>query len=573
MGVGCTRTHERLAASVGELPGGAKPHFEPNQDVKGAGVLFALPALLSNGLLDIQGRFALPEGYYQVESIFLMMGMMALQRIRHIENLRYQDPGEMGKHLGLDRVPEARTLREKLKLLALTGKPKEWQAYLSQEWMRDDPESTGSLYVDGHVRLYHGNQTRLPKRYVSRERLCLRGVTDYWVNDKTGRPFFVVYKEVNEGLLKVLRDDIVPRLLNDVPGQPDDASLQRHENQYRFELVFDREGYSPEFFQDMWAKRIAVTTYRKNKYDTWPENEFQEYRVFLANGLETQMMLAERLDVHIGAKQVELREVRRLAQSGHQTAIVTTNRIGSITEIAAHMFARWSQENFFKYMRQHYGIDQLAGYDLEEINETIKVVNPEYRQLQNQIRAINAKLSRLKTQLGEQLLDEDLDLFDPETFLQTKGDLLEEVVHHEEKLTELKASRKTIPSHIEYKNLPKEDQFKKISPPKKYLVDTIKMIAYRAETAMANLIAPHLRKTDAARSLIRQILMTDADMTPDYEHKRLQISLHNLANPQHMEFALQMCHLLNATETFFPGTDLTIFYDLVSNHFPRDPEV
>jgi hypothetical protein len=32
------------------------------------------------------------------------------------------------------------------------------------------------------VRVYHGDQTKLPRRYVSRERLCLRGTTDYWVN-------------------------------------------------------------------------------------------------------------------------------------------------------------------------------------------------------------------------------------------------------------------------------------------------------------------------------------------------------------------------------------------------------
>jgi len=45
MGVGCTRSGDRLAASVGELPGGASPQFENNQDVKGAGVLFAVSRL------------------------------------------------------------------------------------------------------------------------------------------------------------------------------------------------------------------------------------------------------------------------------------------------------------------------------------------------------------------------------------------------------------------------------------------------------------------------------------------------------------------------------------------------
>ena len=77
--------------------------------------------------------------------------------------------------------------------------------------MEAAPEAVGTLYVDGHVRVYHGSQTALPRRYVPRQRLCLRGTTDYWVNDALGRPFFVVEKVADPGLLEMLRTDIVPR--------------------------------------------------------------------------------------------------------------------------------------------------------------------------------------------------------------------------------------------------------------------------------------------------------------------------------------------------------------------------
>jgi hypothetical protein len=39
-----------------------------------------------------------------------------------------------------------------------------------------------------------------------------------------------------------------------------------------------------------------------------------------------------------------------------QTAILSTD----YARLAASMFARWSQENFFRYMRQHYGLDRLV---------------------------------------------------------------------------------------------------------------------------------------------------------------------------------------------------------------------
>jgi prepilin-type processing-associated H-X9-DG protein len=71
-------------------------------------------------------------------------------------------------------------------------------------WMREESEEAGYLYVDGHVRTYTGQKANLPRRYVSRQRLCLRGTTDYWVNDALGRPFFVVSKSVSEGLAATL---------------------------------------------------------------------------------------------------------------------------------------------------------------------------------------------------------------------------------------------------------------------------------------------------------------------------------------------------------------------------------
>ena len=58
-----------------------------------------------------------------------------------------------------------------------------------------------------------------------------------------------------------MKQDIVPRLLAEVPGQPTGEELAAHPYRCRFTLVFDREGYSPEFFQSMWEARIACQTY------------------------------------------------------------------------------------------------------------------------------------------------------------------------------------------------------------------------------------------------------------------------------------------------------------------------
>ena len=123
---------------------------------------------------------------------------------------------------------------------------------LSRDWLEAAPELAGALYVDGHVRLYHGQLTELPRRYVARQKLCLRGTTDYWTSDALGQPFFVVERPIDQGLLEVLRNDVVPRLLKEVPRQPTQEELDADPYRHRFVLLFDREGYSPEFFKEMW---------------------------------------------------------------------------------------------------------------------------------------------------------------------------------------------------------------------------------------------------------------------------------------------------------------------------------
>ena len=59
---------------------------------------------------------------------------------------------------------------------------------------------------------------------------------------------------------------------------------------------------------------------------------------------------------------LRLRQVTRLSEDGHQTPILTSRRDLSAVEVAYRMFARWRQENFFKYLREQYALDALVDY-------------------------------------------------------------------------------------------------------------------------------------------------------------------------------------------------------------------
>lgn len=566
MGVGATHTMERLAASIGELDG-APVVFEAALDVPYGGVLFALPALLAVGLLrHAEKYFTLPRGYYRLDTLLIVLAFLALGRLKTLESMRYVAPGEWGKLVGMDRIPEVRTLRAKLKILAQVGEPEQWSATLRLEWMQADPEAAQLLYVDGHVRVYNGHQTRLPRHYVARQKMCLRATTDYWVNAMDGQPFLLVHLPIDPGLIEVLRNDLLPWLDRHVPAQPSQDELDTDPLLHRFTLVFDREGYSPALFRFLKEQRLACLTYHKYPSDPWPEDEFESVQVTLASGETVSMELAERgtcLDSDLW-----VREIRKHSASGHQTSILSLDYRSEAARVAPAMFARWSQENFFKYMREQYNLDRLVDYGTMELPATFQVVNPAHRKLDGQVRSQVAKLARKKAEFGALLLEEDIEPGVVEDYERKKAALRDEVEGMHQQAEQSKAQRRDTKRYVDIDELPENEQFEPLQPLSKHLVDTVKMIAYRAETAMANTVREKMARPDDARALLRALYKAEADIIPDDQQRILRVRLHHLATHCSDQTLEHLCAELNATETVFPGTDMRLVYELVSERNP-----
>lgn len=265
--------------------------------------------------------------------------------------------------------------------------------------------------------------TGFKRRFVSRQRLCLCGVTDYWVNDVLGQPFLVINKPIDSGLLAALREDIAPRLLADVPNQATADDLKQHPTLPRFGLTFDREGFSQKFFKDMWQNhQIACYTYAKNVKESLPESDFEEHTVLFVNGQTVKMMLSKR-GIYHKPTDFRFREIRKLTETGHQTTIFTTDFHHDAPRIDASMFARRSQENFRKYRMQHYAIDRLVDYQLQATDATSKVVNPALRQLDRQIRSRNGTLGRKHIEFADLVMDGELDAKNVEDYMHIKATL------------------------------------------------------------------------------------------------------------------------------------------------------
>ena len=210
-------------------------------------------------------------------------------------------------------------------------------------------------------------------------------------------------------------------------------------------------------------------------------------------------------------------------------------------------------------------LDRLIEYGTEPIPDAILVVNPAWRKLDSQIRSKTSQRHRLAAQFGALALSEAPAESEVQRFQQRKGHLQEEIQVLASEIDQLKQLRKNTDHHIPVKSLPEEDQFTRLRTERKHFIDTLKMIAYRAETSMVSLLREHMaRGDDDARALLRQIFQTEADLIPDLAANTLTIRLHHLTQAAHDQAIEPLLADLNATQTVFPGTTLTMIFKLGS---------
>ena len=355
------RSFDRQLAHLGLLDDAA-PLFREGTSVPGVGVLLALPCLVESGLFRISRKLygEIGPAFYGLRTTLLTLLLMALLRIKRPEHLKERDPAAFGRLLGLDRAPEVKTLRRRLTRLAAHHCAEQLGAELARLRVDQRGHLMGFLYIDGHVRAYHGQRAISSNAYVARRHLAMPASTDYWINDRSGDPLLVVTGEVDAALTKAL-----PRLLREVR----DLVGER-----RVTIVFDRGGWSPKLFATMIKDGFDLLTYRKGRCRRINERRFIARHAEL-DGCRVDYLLHDQ-PVRFLKGKLRLRQVTRLCDDGHQTQVITSRWDLRDIEVAYRMFERWRQENFFKYMREEFLLDALVDYQIEPEDPTRYIPNP-----------------------------------------------------------------------------------------------------------------------------------------------------------------------------------------------------
>ena len=539
------RRFDRLMAYLGLLDD-AVPLFRPGTAIPGAGVLLAMPALVASGVIEcareVYGNIG--PAFFGLRTTIVSLVLMALLRIKRPEGLKERPPDTLGRILGLDRAPEVKTLRRKLSRLAGFGRSTQFGRALAERRVATRGAWMGFLYVDGHVRVFHGKAT-LPKTHVARMRLSMPATTDYWVNDAIGEPLFVVTAEANAGLVKML-----PAILNEA------RSLL---GERRLTVVFDRGGWSPKLFAKLVAAGFDLLTYRKGRFRRLPRSRFCEYKGVI-NGRAIQYMLADQ-GVHLLGGKLRLRQVTRLSENGHQTPIVTSRRDLPALEVAYRMFERWRQENFFKYLREEYALDALVEYATEPDDPARQVPNPKWNVLDGQLRQARAALKVLPAEYGlKALLNPERRRPTMRGFKIAHGKLGKKILEAVKRCRELEIQRAAVPRRLPVGQVV-SGPVVKLATERMHLTSLLKMVAYQVESDLFRLVTPHYKRAeDEGRTLIQSALTSAADI--EVNETELRVLVAPLSSPHRTRVLATLCGELNATATTFPGTHLILRYDV-----------
>jgi prepilin-type processing-associated H-X9-DG protein len=537
------RSIDRFLARSGLLRDAA-PVFSSGIAVPRAGVLLAIPALAATGVFDcaktVYGDIG--PAFYGLRTTVLTLLLMALLRIKRPEALKEHAPAALGRLLGLDRAPEVKTLRRKLTALAAFNRAVRFGQELARLRVQTQGGAMGFLYLDGHVRVYHGKH-RIPKAHVARMRLSMPATSDYWVNDQRGEPLFVVTAEANAGLAHML-----PPVLD---------QLRALVGERRVTVVFDRGGWSPRLFAKIIAQGFDILTYRKGRSRRVRAGRFGDCTAVI-DEREVAYRLADR-GVRLQGG-LRLRQVTRLGSDGHhQTHIVTSRRDLPAVEVAYRMFERWRQENFFKYLREEYALDALADHRLEPADPARTVPNPARKAMDHRLRLAKLELQERASRYG-------LDAFASEEgrrrtmrgFKIAASRTGRAIEAAQLRVARLERRRARLPQRVPVARVV-DGAVVRLSTERKHLTNCLKMVAYQAESELAGLIARHYRRAeDEGRTLIQSALSGAADLkVTDTE---LEVVLAPMSSAHRTRAVAALCEELTARAAVFPGSKLRLRY-------------
>jgi hypothetical protein len=258
-------------------------------------------------------------------------------------------------------------------------------------------------------------------------------------------------------------------------------------------------------------------------------------------------------------RRVLLRQITRRMEDGKQVHIITNDFERPAVELAYRMIHRWSQENYFKYGREHRGIDALVTQRTDPAaHGQRRVRNPDRKALNAAIKAVEAKLSQALIDYGREQLD---------TTGPSPASRSAYIDALSRELAELQARRDAVPATVAFEDTDAGRDAVQPHIESRRFMHALRIAADRAELGLLELIRPHFKDWQhEGRCLIRAILHSPGNIR--VEQGRLHIEVAAQASPYKTRALQALCEQLTAIAAPFPGTDLTMSFAVQPSRRP-----
>jgi hypothetical protein len=324
------------------------------------------------------------------------------------------------------------------------------------------------------------------------------GQTDVYVHDATGRALFFINRPLNDHLSRVL-----PKILEEIRSVAKDQKIL---------LIFVRGGYSGTLFRELDNQGIGFITYLKGRKAKrrFPSGHFERrwWEVTDPAGIQK----ARRYVYNIYEKGT------RVGGAGVLRTLVVEDKDGQVpvltnsTDLASakvvHLLKmRWRQENSFKYLSQHYGVEQLIQYGATYSEDERLVENPVRAKLRKKIDELQAEIVFKQAELGQALE------FNDEKVRRTArgvklahSALRREINGLYERVQRLEHRLAQTPSKVALSELTGKQLRATMKTDRRNLVNAIKIATYNAERLLARCFFRHYADPRDWLTMFRAIL-------------------------------------------------------------------
>lgn len=447
----------------------------------------------------------------------LAIGQMCVEGVRRIAT------PTGGTLLRAERVPTASGVRKVLgRLLAQTDGGVVLGVRMTERMIATATSKDGPaiFYIDNHLRPYTGKHV-VRKGWRMQDKRVRPGTSDYYVHDEDGRPMFRVPVPSHDHLT----DWLLPL------GQRLRGALGEDE---QILVAFDRGGAYAEQLAALRDAGFDFVTYERKPYAELPTTQFA-----LTTIHGEEVGLHEQRLRNLGKGRGRVRRIVVRTKDGRQISFLAVSKLPS-ARLVEILWNRWRQENGFKHGNERWGINHLDGRRVKAYPPDTIIPNPTRRRLDRALAIWRAAEGEARRKLARMPAG-----------TAKREEVERELAEALQWQRNLEGMRPLFPTHAPLKETELAGKLVHHTGTLKEVIDVIRIACANAESELAAIVAPHMRRPREAKKLLAN-LFTAPGKVAVTEHAII-VRLAPAANRSELDAIQSLIEHLNQRGLVLPG--------------------